>query len=70
MFKRIRNLWNQSEYKLTTIQTIDAFGAPSQNVVLEKDEPEVKAEFFGAGSEEEFKKQEREDKGFKGIFGL
>lgn len=28
------------------------------------------AEFLGEGTQEEFEKQEKEDKGFKGIFGL
>lgn len=29
-----------------------------------------KAVFFGEGTEQEFKQQQEEDKGFKGIFGL
>lgn len=29
-----------------------------------------KAEFLGEGTDEEFKQQQNEDKGYKGIFGL
>lgn len=69
MLRRIKNIIALSEYKPTISNVIDSLDGRSQ-ITLEKDEPEVKAEFFGTGSEEEFKKQEREDRGFKGIFGL
>lgn len=45
-------------------------GHPVLDIVLEKDTPPVKAEFFGEGTEEEHRAQEREDKGLKGLFGF
>lgn len=69
MFKRIRNLWNLSEYKPTITNVVDSLDG-RQQITLEKDSPKVKAEFFGEGTEKEFKDLEKEDKGFKGIFGL
>lgn len=33
-------------------------------------QPDEPAEFFGGGTEEEFREMENEDKGLKGVFGL
>lgn len=75
MLKRLKNLWKQSETgpvtlelsKLSTEQ-LEAIGRGVAQV--NKVEGDGKAEFLGSGSEEEFKEQQREDKGIKGIFGL
>lgn len=82
MFKRIKNLWNQSKTsepvyvditKLNDREFEDlkrALKSPGVVVPLNQ-EPigDGRAEFFGEGTEAEFKEQEEEDKGFKGIFG-
>ncbi len=71
MFKRIKNLWNLSQYKPSQESVFD-FNTKENvsKVTLQKDEPEVKAEFFTEGSEEEYKEFEREQQGIKGIFGI
>lgn len=82
MFNRIKNLWNQSKApepwyvditKLNDREFDDlkrALNKPGVRVPLDQ-EPvgDGKAVFFGEGTEVEYKEQEEEDQGFKGIFG-
>lgn len=71
MFQRIKNLLELSNYSPKLEQSIDLTTKQKvSKVVLEKNEPEVQAEFFGEGTEEEYKELELEDKGLKGIFGI
>lgn len=62
MLKTIRNL-----IKLSNISEED------MKVIVKEKENKIgdgKAVFFGLGTEDEWKEEERERKGFKGIFGL
>lgn len=53
------------------VDAFDLLGEPKEVIVLKEEIPEEpNGEFFGPGSEEEFKRHEREEKGFKNIFGL
>lgn len=65
MFKRIKNLIKLSEAPQEAID--NAVKAMKENQELMGD---GKAVFLGEGTSEEFKEQENEDKGIKGIFGL
>lgn len=69
MLKRIKNLWNLSEYKPTATLVADDLGY-EKIITLKKDTPPVKAEFISMGTEEEHKEFEKEENGLKGIFGL
>ncbi len=62
MFKKIRNL-----IKLSNISEED------MKVIVKEKENKIgdgKAVFFGLGTEDEWKEEEKERKGLKGIFGL
>lgn len=64
LFKRTKRIWqlSQKDYQRIDILT-DA-------QLEEIPDEEQKAVFFGEGTHEEFEENERERKGFKGIFGL
>jgi len=65
MFKRIKKLFNINEYPKELVNTIHKdIKENSENI------GDGKAVFIGSGTQEEYKKQVEEDKGFKGIFGL
>ncbi len=79
MLRRIKNIWKLSEYHPEVERTFDLASVNGQVInngpilktVLKKDElGDGKAVFLGEGTEEEFKHQQNEDKGIKGIFGL
>jgi len=70
MLKRIKNLWELSQYKPTVTEALVSDGLTERQITLEKDTPPVKAEFIGVGTEEEYKEFEREQEGLKGIFGI
>lgn len=78
MFKRLQNLWELSQYRPKSKRKhefVDVDGKagtlePVTELVLEKDTGDVKAEFIGAGTQEEFEQFQRDEKGFKGIFGI
>ncbi len=69
ILKRVKNLWKLGEFKIDPKTEDPQFYKHGQ---LIRDIPlgDGKAEFIGPGTEEEFKEQEKEDKGMKGIFGL
>lgn len=71
MLKRLKNLWKLGEYKIQDSVVSDPLLA-NETTKLIRDIPlgDGKAEFLGVGTEEEYKEQEKADKGLKGIFGL
>lgn len=65
IFERLTKAWklatkDQEKLDALTTEQIDAM----------PDMGDGKAVFLGEGSEEDYKEQEKEDKGLKGIFGL
>jgi hypothetical protein len=68
MIRRIKNLWNLSQYKPE--REASPVGTVSSRINLVKDTPPVKAEFISTGTQEEYEEFQREEKGFRGIFGL
>lgn len=62
MFKRIKRIVKLSRKDPESVERL--LDEQIENL------PEEKAEFLGSGTEKEFKEQENEDKGLKGIFGL
>lgn len=69
LFKRLKNLYTLSEY---VPSDPDGFTPLVKQVYIEPrtSSSEDSTEFLGEGTEIEFSKQEREDEGLGGIFGL
>lgn len=65
MFNRIKRYWALSKKNLKVLEELT-----EEQIAQITDAGDGKAEFLGVGTEEEFKEQEKVDKGFKGIFGL
>ena len=63
MLSRFKNLWKLSKKDPKSIADVLTLA----DYLPDED---TKAEFLGSGTEEEFKEQEKTDKGLKGIFGL
>lgn len=70
--KRIKNLWSVSEHgSAADNQLREALKDAGPNIPAPtEDLGDGKAEFIGEGTEADFKEQEKEDAGLKGIFGL
>lgn len=68
ILKRLNRLWKLSNKDPKALNKLENLSDEQMAVI-----PEIgngKAVFIGQGTEEEFKQMEKEDKGFKGIFGL
>lgn len=69
MFKRLKRLYQLTKKDPKALELLENL-TPEQMQSL-PDEGDGKAEFLGAGTEEEFLEQERKDKfGIKNLFGL
>lgn len=68
MLRRIKRLWQLANKDPKALEKLESL--TDAQVDLVPSEGDGKAEFFGPGTEEEWKELEREDKGFKGIFGI
>lgn len=67
IFKRTKRLWKLSK---KDPEALEDFMNLSDKQIMDIPDEDQKAVFLGEGTQEEFKEQQREDKGFKGIFGL
>lgn len=67
LFKRTKRLWKLSK---KDPETLENFMNLSDKQIMDIPDEDQKAVFLGEGTQEEFEEQQREDKGFKGIFGL
>lgn len=65
MLKRIKRMYELSKKDPKALDELT-----DEQIASLPGEGDGKAEFFGEGTEAEWKEQEREDKGLKGIFGL
>lgn len=65
MLKRLKRMYELSKKDPESLDKLT-----EEQIKSIPDEGDGKAVFFGEGSQEEFKELEKEDKGFKGIFGL
>jgi len=68
MFKRLKRLYQLSKKDPKVIEKLE--GLSEEQMAIIPDEVDGKAEFLGSGTEQEFKDQQKEDKGLKGIFGI
>jgi len=70
MIKRLKNLWELSQYKVEHPPT--PVGTTTDELRIVKDDAkDVQAEFFTEGSLEDYERQEEQDKGFiNRVFGL
>lgn len=68
MIQRLKRFWQLSKKDPKALEKLEKLSDEEMAYI-----PEIgdgKAVFFGEGTEEEYKALEKEDKGFKGIFGL
>lgn len=68
MLQRLKRFWQLSKKDPKALEKLEKLTDEEMAYI-----PEIgdgKAVFFSEGTEEEFKEMEKEDKGFKGIFGL
>lgn len=63
--KRIKRMWQLSSKDPKAIDKLT-----NEEIEAIPDEGDGKAVFLGEGSHEEFLEQQKEDKGFKNIFGI
>ncbi len=69
--KRLNKLWKLSKDVNSKVNVApEGIELGKLKEMLDVDLGDGKAEFLGEGSEEEFKDQQNEDKGYKGIFGI
>lgn len=68
MFKRLKRLYQLSQKDPEALKKLE--GLSDEQLVVIPEAGDGKAVFFSEGSEQEFKDQEKADKGLKGIFGL
>lgn len=68
MFKRLKTLWKLSSKDQETLNSF--YGLSDKQIMDLPDAGDGKAVFFSEPTLEEEKELEREDKGFKNIFGL
>jgi len=66
MFKRIRNMWQLSRKDPAALKTLENL-TPEQLAEV-PEVPDGQAVYFGEGTKEEFKEQERKDSGMKGWY--
>lgn len=66
--RRIRKLWALSQKDPKALEKLENL-TPEQMAII-PEEGDGKAVFFGEGTEAEFREQEKNDRGLKGIFGL
>lgn len=65
--KQLKRLWSLAKKDKNVMEE---FMKLSSKEIMELPDEDVKAEFIGPGSSQEFKEFENEKKGIKGIFGL
>lgn len=68
MLKRLKRFWQLSNKDPKALEKLETL--TDAQIDLIPVEGDGKAEFIGAGTEEEFKDQQKADKGLKGLFGL
>lgn len=69
MFQRIKRMYNLSKKDPKALDNLLEMG--EEELAMIPDAGDGKAEFFGEGTAEEFKRQEESDKGFiHKVFGL
>lgn len=65
MLQRLKKIIKLSTKDLSKVDALS-----DEQIDAIPDEGDGKAVYFGEGTEEELREQEREDKGLKGIFGI
>lgn len=70
MFKRLKRLYQLTKKDPKALEQLYKITEDQLKLIPYEIEADGKAEFLGAGTEQEFKEQEKADKGLKGIFGL
>ena len=66
MFQRLKRMWRLSRKDEQALKTLESL-TPEQLAEV-PDHSDEKTVFFGEGTHEEFKDQEREDSGMKGWY--
>lgn len=68
MLKRLKRLIQLSKKDPKALEKLESL--TEEQIAIIPEAGDGKAVFIGPGTEEEFKEQEKEDKGLKGLFGL
>ena len=68
MLKRLKRLIQLSKKDPKALEKLESL--TEEQIAIIPEAGDGKAVFIGPGTEEEFREQEKEDKGLKGLFGL